>query len=168
MIRPKTFTHFGRNISFEKACGQVLNTTFSEICDRALGASDYIQLTQYFHTIIIRDVPQLNLKLKSQTRRFITLIDSLYDHRIRVRKFQNKIRHEILKNVVSGCDLVGSSTQLSFLERTAGGDVHKRRASITHGRLGAFKRFRKINDTIFFCLLTAKLAAVNMKTFSLS
>lgn len=83
-VGPKTFTHFGRNISFEKACGQVLNTTFSEICDRALGASDYIQLTQYFHTIIIRDVPQLNLKLKSQTRRFITLIDSLYDHRIRV------------------------------------------------------------------------------------
>jgi peroxisome-assembly ATPase len=84
VVGPKTFTHFGRNISFEKACGQVLNTTFSEICDRALGASDYIQLTQYFHTIIIRDVPQLNLKLKSQTRRFITLIDSLYDHRIRV------------------------------------------------------------------------------------
>lgn len=83
-VRPKTFTHFGRNITFEKTCGQVLDTTFDELCDRALGASDYLQLAQYFHTIIIRDVPQLNLKLKSQTRRFITLIDSLYDHRIRV------------------------------------------------------------------------------------
>lgn len=83
-VRAKTFTHFGRNITFEKTCGQVLNTTFDELCDRALGASDYLQLAQYFHTIIIRDVPQLNLKLKSQTRRFITLIDSLYDHRIRV------------------------------------------------------------------------------------
>lgn len=84
IVRPKTFTHFGRNISFEKTCGQVLFTSFNELCDRALGASDYVQLTQYFHTIIIRDIPQLNLKLKSQTRRFITLIDSLYDHRIRV------------------------------------------------------------------------------------
>jgi protein AFG1 len=84
IIRPKTFTHFGRNLSFQKTCGQVLDTTFNEICSRELGASDYIQLAQYFHTIIIRYVPQLNLKKKSATRRFITLIDSLYDNRVRV------------------------------------------------------------------------------------
>lgn len=34
MIRPKTFTHFGRNISFAKTCGQVLDSTFDELCDR--------------------------------------------------------------------------------------------------------------------------------------
>lgn len=89
VVRPKTFTHFGRNISFEKTCGQVLFTSFEELCDRALGASDYLQLAQYFHTIIIRDIPRLNLKLKSQARRFITLIDSLYDHRIRVSRELN-------------------------------------------------------------------------------
>lgn len=49
-----------------------------------LGASDYLVLTQAFHTIIIRDIPQLNLKMKSQARRFITLVDTLYDHRIRL------------------------------------------------------------------------------------
>lgn len=43
-----------------------------------------MQISQFFHTILIRDVPQLNLKKKSQSRRFITLIDTLYDHRIRV------------------------------------------------------------------------------------
>lgn len=83
-VREKTFTHFGRNVSFKKTCGQVLDTTFDELCSRELGPSDYLQLTQYFHTIIIRHVPQLNLKKKSATRRFITLIDSLYDNRIRV------------------------------------------------------------------------------------
>jgi peroxisome-assembly ATPase len=84
IIRPKTFTHFGRNITFEKTCGQILDTTFDEICCRDFAASDYLQLAQYFHTIIIRYIPQLNLKKKSATRRFITLIDSLYDNRIRV------------------------------------------------------------------------------------
>lgn len=84
IIRPKTFTHFGRNISFAKTCGQVLDSTFDELCDRPLGASDYIQISQFFHTILIRDIPQLNLKLKSQTRRFITLIDTLYDNRVRL------------------------------------------------------------------------------------
>lgn len=84
IIRPKTFTHFGRNISFAKTCGQVLDSTFNELCDRPLGASDFLQIAQFFHTVLIRDVPQLNLKLKSQTRRFITLIDTLYDNRVRL------------------------------------------------------------------------------------
>uniref|UniRef100_A0A336L0S1 CSON002543 protein n=1 Tax=Culicoides sonorensis TaxID=179676 RepID=A0A336L0S1_CULSO len=83
-VRPKTFTHLGRNLTFEKTCGRVLDASFNELCDRALAASDYLVMSQYFHTIIIRDVPQLNLKVKSQARRFITLIDTLYDHRIRV------------------------------------------------------------------------------------
>lgn len=34
--------------------------------------------------MIIKDVPQLNLSLKSQARRFITLIDTLYDNKVRV------------------------------------------------------------------------------------
>lgn len=48
-----------------------------------LGASDYLELSQAFHTIIIRDIPQLNLRLKSQARRFITLIDTLYDNKVK-------------------------------------------------------------------------------------
>lgn len=48
-----------------------------------LGASDYLELSQVFHTIIIRDIPQLNLRLKSQARRFITLIDTLYDNKVK-------------------------------------------------------------------------------------
>ncbi|KAK5650135.1 hypothetical protein RI129_001164 [Pyrocoelia pectoralis] len=83
-VRPKTFTILGRDVTFKKACGGVLDTTFQELCDRPLGANDYIHLTQFFHTIIIHDVPQLNLKLKSQARRFITLIDALYNHKTRI------------------------------------------------------------------------------------
>lgn len=84
IIRPRTITHFGRNLTFAKTCGQVLDSTFEELCDRPLAGSDYLQISQFFHTVLIRDVPQLNLFLKSQTRRFITLIDTLYDNRVRV------------------------------------------------------------------------------------
>jgi hypothetical protein len=47
-----------------------------------LGAVDYLHLSHIFHTVIIRDVPALNMRMKSQARRFITLIDSLYDNRV--------------------------------------------------------------------------------------
>lgn len=82
VVRARTLNIKGRNVSFNKTCGQVMDSTFNELCDRALGASDYIEICQAFHTVIIRDVPQLNLKLKSQARRFITLIDTLYDNRV--------------------------------------------------------------------------------------
>ncbi|XP_055920515.1 putative ATPase N2B [Eupeodes corollae] len=84
IIRPRTITHFGRNLTFAKTCGQVLDSTFNELCDRPLAGSDYLQIAQFFHTVLIRDVPQLHMLLKSQTRRFITLIDTLYDNRVRV------------------------------------------------------------------------------------
>lgn len=84
VVRSRTFTILGRNVTFNRTCGGVLETNFSELCDRALGANDYLHLAQFFHTIIIRDVPKLSLKIKSQTRRFITLIDALYDNRVRV------------------------------------------------------------------------------------
>nr|KAF7426924.1 hypothetical protein H0235_006618 [Vespula pensylvanica] len=84
IVRPRTISIKGRNVNFQRTCGRVLDSTFDELCDRPLGASDYLELSQAFHTVIIRDVPQLNLRLKSQARRFITLIDTLYDSKIRV------------------------------------------------------------------------------------
>ncbi|XP_043509021.1 putative ATPase N2B isoform X1 [Frieseomelitta varia] len=84
VVRSRTISIRGRNVTFERTCGQVLDSTFAELCDRPLGASDYLELSQAFHTVIIRDVPQLDFRLKSQTRRFITLIDTLYDNKVRV------------------------------------------------------------------------------------
>ena len=84
IVRPRTISIRGRNVSFQKTCGQILDSSFEELCDRPLGGSDYLELSQVFHTVIIRDLPQLDFRLKSQTRRFITLIDTLYDNRVRV------------------------------------------------------------------------------------
>lgn len=83
-VRPKTLTVLGRNVEFSRTCGQILDADFIELCDRALGPIDYIQVAQYFHTIFIRNVPQLTLQSKSQLRRFISLIDTLYDNKVRI------------------------------------------------------------------------------------
>ncbi|EDW01031.1 GH21203 [Drosophila grimshawi] len=84
IIRPRTITHFGRDLTFARTCGQILDSSFNELCDRPLAGSDYVQIAQFFHTVLIHDVPQLNLNVRSQMRRFITLIDTLYDNRVRV------------------------------------------------------------------------------------
>ncbi|XP_063855835.1 putative ATPase N2B isoform X2 [Scylla paramamosain] len=84
IVRPRTLSYGGRNVTFERTCGGVLNSSFDELCNRPLGAVDYIQICLTFHTIFIRDIPPLNQKSKGQARRFITLIDTLYDHKARV------------------------------------------------------------------------------------
>ncbi|XP_075970507.1 putative ATPase N2B [Anticarsia gemmatalis] len=84
-VRPRVINILGRNVKFAKSCGRVLDSTFEELCDRPLGASDYLVISKTFHTVFIRDLPQLSVtKHRSQLRRFITLIDTLYDNRVRV------------------------------------------------------------------------------------
>ena len=47
-----------------------------------LGAADYIALGQTFHTIIIEKVPVLSPRRKVELRRFITLVDNMYDNKV--------------------------------------------------------------------------------------
>ncbi|XP_045764631.1 putative ATPase N2B isoform X1 [Maniola jurtina] len=83
-VRVRVINILGRNVKFAKTCGRVLDSTFEELCDRPLGASDYLVISKTFHTVFIRDLPQLSIvKHRSQIRRFITLIDTLYDNRVR-------------------------------------------------------------------------------------
>ncbi|KAI8428803.1 hypothetical protein MSG28_007474 [Choristoneura fumiferana] len=84
-VRPIVINIMGRNVKFAKSCGRVLDSTFEELCDRPIGASDYLVISKTFHTVFIRNIPRLSISThRSQLRRFITLIDTLYDSRVRV------------------------------------------------------------------------------------
>lgn len=83
-VRSRTLTIKGRNVTFARTCGRVADCTFTELCDRPLGAVDYLAMAQLFHTVIIRNIPILNRAKKSQTRRFITMIDTFYDNKVRL------------------------------------------------------------------------------------
>jgi len=81
---PQRIEILGRTLNFDKTCGLILDVTFSELCSRPLGAADYLQIARTFSTILLRDVPRLSLGKRSETRRFITLIDTLYDNHTHV------------------------------------------------------------------------------------
>jgi len=74
----------GRDVHFNKACGGLLDCDFTELCARPLWTNDYLKITQVFHTVFIRNIPVLSQKNRTESRRFICLIDTLYDHKIRV------------------------------------------------------------------------------------
>lgn len=74
----------GREVTLTKTCGSLADCTFEELCGRPLGAGDYLEIARLFDTIFIRGVPRLTLDLKDEAKRFTTLIDNLYDHKVRV------------------------------------------------------------------------------------
>lgn len=58
---------------------------FSASFFQPLGAADYLALSENFDVIILRNIPKMTVFQKTEARRFITLIDALYDNRVRVR-----------------------------------------------------------------------------------
>ena len=84
VVRPKSIRIKGRDVTFSKTCGQIADCEFEELCGRPLWTNDYIKMANIFHTVFIRNIPIMNLKTKSEARRFITMIDTFYDNRIRV------------------------------------------------------------------------------------
>lgn len=75
---------FGRRLQVEQCVGGSARFTFSELCNQVLGAADYIAVAQAFHTVFLTDVPTMSLKVRDQARRFITLVDELYNARVRL------------------------------------------------------------------------------------
>ncbi len=57
---------------------------FKELCGGPRNQADYIELAKRFHTILLSGIPQFDAGLETEARRFLWLVDVLYDHRVRL------------------------------------------------------------------------------------
>jgi cell division protein ZapE len=73
-----------RTIEFSQAHGDILFSSFNELCVRALGPADYLEVANEFSTIFIANIPILTLEVRDQARRFVTLIDTLYEKNVKI------------------------------------------------------------------------------------
>jgi cell division protein ZapE len=76
---PRTLQVKGRTLAIPEAAMGVARFSFAELCERPLGPADYLALAEAFHTIVLDGVPVLATERRNEVKRFITLIDSLYD-----------------------------------------------------------------------------------------
>ncbi|RZJ89283.1 MAG: cell division protein ZapE, partial [Brevundimonas sp.] len=59
--------------------GGLARATFADLCGRPLGPQDYLAIAGRFHTLFIEDIPKLGPANHHEARRFVTLIDALYE-----------------------------------------------------------------------------------------
>ena len=62
----KTIRLWGRNLTVPRSAGHVAQFNFAELCGRALGAADYLEITQRFRTLFVKDVPRMGLSEKDK------------------------------------------------------------------------------------------------------
>lgn len=74
----------GRDIEVPRAVAGAARFSFDDLCARPLGASDYIAIANRYPTLFIDNVPVLDYSRRNEAKRFILLIDVLYDHHARL------------------------------------------------------------------------------------
>ncbi len=72
----------GRQVNVPQALRGVARFSFADLCENPLGSLDYLQIAQAFHTVLIDRIPRLGPSKRNEARRFINLIDTLYDARV--------------------------------------------------------------------------------------
>ncbi|KAF5832554.1 AFG1-like ATPase-domain-containing protein [Dunaliella salina] len=72
---------FGRTLSVRKAAQGAAFFHFAELCAAVTGPADFTALAQHYHTLFIHGVPAMSMQIRDQARRFITLVDELYNNK---------------------------------------------------------------------------------------
>ncbi|AKM09924.1 cell division protein ZapE [Croceicoccus naphthovorans] len=74
----------GRTIFVPKSLKGVAVFSFKRLCAEARGASDYLAIARNYHSVIVVGIPQMGPDMRNEAARFVTLIDALYEHGVKL------------------------------------------------------------------------------------
>jgi cell division protein ZapE len=62
----------------------VARFSFADLCEKPLAAADYLEIARQFHTVLVDHIPMLDPRSRDAARRFVLLIDTLYDQGVKL------------------------------------------------------------------------------------
>jgi cell division protein ZapE len=74
----------GRSVRVPRAAMGVARFSFHDLCERPLAGADYLKIAHEFHTIVIDRIPVMDFVRRNEAKRFIILIDTLYDNAVKL------------------------------------------------------------------------------------
>jgi len=83
-LKPGVLEVLGRKVVLSALWGNVALTSFDQLCVDALGSADYLELSSRVDIVILANIPKLTQEKFNEAKRFITLIDALYEHKIKL------------------------------------------------------------------------------------
>jgi cell division protein ZapE len=85
----------GHPVDIPQAAGGVARFDFGDLCSKPLGAADYLTVADHFHTVILENIPRMNFDRRNEAKRFIILIDALYDAHVKLLASAEAEVHEL-------------------------------------------------------------------------
>jgi len=82
--RPRDISIKGRILHVPRSVDGVARFSFADLCEKPLAASDYLRLAHDYHTIMLDRVPVMDYPERNAAKRFIMLIDTLYDNAVKL------------------------------------------------------------------------------------
>jgi cell division protein ZapE len=82
--QPRDIPIKGRILHVPCSANGVARFSFADLCEKPLAASDYIRLARDYHTILVDDIPVMGYGERNAAKRFISLIDTLYDNAVKL------------------------------------------------------------------------------------
>jgi cell division protein ZapE len=74
----------GRLLHVPKSLKGVAVFSFKRLCGEARGAADYLAVARTYHTVIVVGIPRMGPDMRNEAARFVTLIDALYEHKVKL------------------------------------------------------------------------------------
>jgi cell division protein ZapE len=74
----------GRVVHVPRAAMGVARFSFHDLCEKPLGSIDYLKIAREFHTVIIDGIPVMTQETRNAAKRFILLIDTLYENAVKI------------------------------------------------------------------------------------
>ena len=81
---PATLAVQGREVKIPRAANGVAWATFADLCEQPLGSADYLAIARRYHALALQGVPQMNESARNPARRFMNLVDTLYDQNVKL------------------------------------------------------------------------------------
>ena len=81
---PRDIVLQGRVLRVPEAAMGVARFAFAQLCEQPLGPNDYLRLAREFHTLIVDNIPVMDYPQRNAAKRFIILIDTLYDNAVKL------------------------------------------------------------------------------------
>jgi cell division protein ZapE len=82
--KPRDISIKGRILHVPCSADGVARFSFVDLCEKPLAASDYLRLAHDYHTIMIDRIPVMDYADRNSAKRFIALIDTLYDNAVKL------------------------------------------------------------------------------------
>ncbi|MBK8908476.1 MAG: AFG1 family ATPase [Rhodospirillales bacterium] len=83
-VGPETIRVQGRDLAITRASDDIAFSGFPELCARPLGPADYLALAARFDVLLLAGIPRLGPGNRNEAKRFVTLIDALYEHKVKL------------------------------------------------------------------------------------